>query len=113
MRLDGDCDRAANVDLVRQGNFACFIEGISGQKVISDDFTETGACNFYVTTEKNMATISYAMAFPVRIGKDICIHNSTRKSPQLVTISPTNSDIFQLSLGCYCEQGDMQNISSK
>ena len=76
MRLDGDCDRAANVDLVRQGNFACFIEGISGQKVISDDFTETGACNFYVTTEKNMATISYAMAFPVRIGKDVCIKNS-------------------------------------
>ena len=69
MRLDGGCDRASNVDLVQQGNFACFSESIIAQKVISDDFTETGTCNFYVTTEKNIATVSYAMAFPVRFGK--------------------------------------------
>ena len=65
IRLNGNCENAKNVDLVRQGDFACFMEGLTGQKVISDDFSQTGACNFYVTTEKNIATLSYAMAFPV------------------------------------------------
>ncbi len=39
-------------------------ERVTIQKVLSDDFTETGKCNFYVASKDFLAT-SFAMAFQV------------------------------------------------
>lgn len=50
---------------IKRGEFGQLCERMTIEKVLSDDFGQTGICNFYVATENFLAT-SFAMAFQVR-----------------------------------------------
>lgn len=52
---------------IKAGKLGQVCERMTIKKAVSDDFAETGVCNFYVGTEDFIAT-SFAMAFQVRFG---------------------------------------------
>ena len=49
---------------IKSGELGQVCERMTIRKVVSDDFAETGLCNFYVGTQDFLAT-SFAMAFQV------------------------------------------------
>ncbi len=53
------------MDKIKAGVWGEVCEGVTIQKVLSDDFTEEAACNFYIGTEPLMST-AFAMAFRTR-----------------------------------------------
>ena len=63
-RIEGSC--RDNMDMIKEGGFACVTEDLSAKIMHSEDFTETGKCNFYTTTPLNgMEQWNYGMIFPV------------------------------------------------
>ena len=60
-RIEGSC--RDNMDMIKEGGFACVTEDLSAKSIYSSDFTNTGKCNFYVT--EPVKTFNYGMTFPV------------------------------------------------
>ena len=60
-RIEGSCKD--NIDMIKEGGFACVTEDLSAKSIYSSDFTKTGKCNFYVT--EPVKTFNYGMTFPV------------------------------------------------
>lgn len=51
-------------DEIKEGQYGQLCERMTIEKVLSDDFAETGICNYYVGTQDFLAT-SFSMAFQV------------------------------------------------
>ena len=62
--IPGTCDGENYIERLKTGKYSAICEKLTIQKVIHDDFSSTGRCNFYLM-EQHLLTISFGMIFQV------------------------------------------------